>query len=436
MRTHGVRYSFGIALAFIALPASSFLWAESEPPAKSTQDEGALVNALMKNLGSPDPKVRNKAVAALSDLGPRAAPAATALIELLRRDPDEGIANGATFALAHIGKAALPELIKALPVRSDPKRDKRMLEVLYRFGKDAIPARDVVVPILADPDPEMRVEAAWAIAAMGDKRSLDILLERLALEKDDDVRAAICGCFRLLRPLAGRAVPALITVLKDENLRVSSQAGYALMDIGPAAIPALIKLFEDRHAALSHRVKAAWALRGMTGFQRPPPMAGVPIFISLLKDPDTEIRSEAMLVLEDIGPPAHAAIPALRKAVKEERPELRLDAAVALATICPENAETLPALLDGTRSTDPTIRKRALLLLRSHAPVIHNAVPNLLEALKRPDAQVQEAVLDALAQIGPAAVAAVPELQELTRSHNKDLKVAAEKALKKITPKN
>jgi HEAT repeat protein len=311
-----------------------------------------------------------------------------------------------------------------------------MLEVLYRFGKDAIPARDVVVPILADPDPEMRQEAAWAIAAMGDKRSVDILLERLPLEKDDDVRAAICGGFGHLGPVAGPAVSALITILlKDEGLRARSQAGSALMRIGTPAVPALIKLFEDKHAALADRQQAARVLAGMRGLRSPPPVAGVPAFIKLLNDPDDSIRSEAMSVLASVGPPAYTAIPALRKSIQQGSPGLRLDAAWALGAIDPSNTETIPILLESSRSTDLAIQKEAIQILRLDAPRIHNAVPQLLEGLKRPDAIVQEAAIDALAEIGPGATAAIPELQKLAKSPSKHLRVAAERALKKIAAK-
>ena len=87
-------------------------------------------------------------------------------------------------------------------------------DALGRIGEAAVPA---LIDALAHPDPEVREQAARALALIG--------------------------------PKATAAVPELIKLLDDEAEPVRRQAARALGQVGPAAkiaIPALIKQLERR----------------------------------------------------------------------------------------------------------------------------------------------------------------------------------------------
>jgi len=80
--------------------------------ARSNEELGVLI----KNLSSPDGKVRNSAALEIASYGKDGAPAVPALIKLLTSDKSRGIRTSAAYALRSIGTE---DAVKALDSYSE-----------------------------------------------------------------------------------------------------------------------------------------------------------------------------------------------------------------------------------------------------------------------------------------------------------------------------
>jgi hypothetical protein len=144
-----------------------------EPPAKAGEKPGDLA-ALVKDLASPDPVVRQRAARGLGKAGTAAKDAVPVLKKLAEGDPDEDVREEAKKAVAAIGDAGagqkVPGLIKDLRSPDEVVRLRAARE-LGRVGK---PAREAVTPLkeLAQKDPDPDVRAAAGQAATAIKRAV------------------------------------------------------------------------------------------------------------------------------------------------------------------------------------------------------------------------------------------------------------------------
>jgi HEAT repeat protein len=110
--------------------------------------------------------------------------------------------------------------------------------------------------------------------------------------------------------------------------------------------------------------------------------AAVPVLRDMAKDPDDDLRSEALLALSMMGPAAKAATPELQATLKTETNSTRfLRAAAALAKVDPAAAATALAAVAGDKGGDAGRRDWALTSLVNLAPEGREALP-ALEALR------------------------------------------------------
>ena len=128
---HMARPTTEAALAVLVERLASPVFEEDQLAAAILGNVGAAaapaVPALTRALRHTDSRVRNRAASALSSIGPGAAAATLALVELLREDPDAGVRAAAAFALSRIGpgaSAALPALQAALTDPAPRVRDE------------------------------------------------------------------------------------------------------------------------------------------------------------------------------------------------------------------------------------------------------------------------------------------------------------------------
>jgi HEAT repeat protein len=206
-----------------------------------------------------------------------------------------------------------------------------------------------------------------------------------------------------------------------------------------------------------------------------PRPALVPILLSLLKDPDRDVRVRVLTALGNFGGQAHRVLPALRLALKETALEdddefVRIRAAHALLQVGPEPDSEVAGLIDSLQNELEVLRFHAAVALgnlgraaRSAVPaLIHTAlwdedpavrveaavslwkierkgplvIPVLSEALAAENELICWMAADALGQIGPEAREAVPALR---RALQRDFKVSLIKtgvilALERIDP--
>jgi HEAT repeat protein len=281
-----------------ALLSTTSLWAV----AKTHPDDAALrrdaTRKLIAALKHEDPFVRVQAARALAALPP--APEITMPIwEEAMADADETTVRHALDALAQLGAAAVPRLVRAL------ENEHHRLEVIYvltQIGPDAAPATEALANLASDPDEQVAHESLIALAAIG--------------------------------PGAKAAAPELAARLREADSARAAAIAYALGKIdpgAPAARSALAKSLksDDPHVALL----SAWALAQGDALSADLASQAVPVLIAGLKSPTAEARQGAAEALGRLGKLAASAVPALEAAREDEDPSVRDAAQAALAAI-------------------------------------------------------------------------------------------------------
>ena len=104
----------------------------------------------------------------------------------------------------------------------------------------------LLVPLLSDPEPQVRSTVCEALLRMDVRPAVELVLP-LLFDRDDFVRWHVCGCLHDFGD--ERAVDPLIRVMQsDSDAQVRGTAAYALGGIAsPAAIPALLSAMECYH---------------------------------------------------------------------------------------------------------------------------------------------------------------------------------------------
>jgi len=103
----------------------------------------------------------------------------------------------------------------------------------------------------------------------------------------------------------------------------------------------------------------------------------VPALIKGLKNPDAKIREESARTLAFIGPDAKDAVPALIETLKDVEPLVRSDAAWALGEIGASAYVAIPALIAALDDEEDTVRDFAIEALAAFGPAASDALPKL-----------------------------------------------------------
>jgi HEAT repeat protein len=406
---------------------------------------GAAVPSLLEARTADDMRLHRRVAAVLVRIG---APAAPGLVAALKDKPDE---QRIVVPLVRMGSAAVPALVEALKQEGGNKEAATVLgligpraadavpalmEVLkdrhtpadrreaaaFALGRIGTPAADIVPALIAalkDEKPEVRQRAADALAWIGPP-AREAVAALVAAIKDDDDKVAAAACQALAHTGDAGATQALFAASRSERGPVANAAGLALWQMGPAAknvVPALVALLKDPPKE-TERVRAVLQVLG--------PVA-VPDLAAALKDSEPGVRQAAAEVLTAIGPVAREAVPALTDALKDTVPNVRLAAAVALAHLDPTRAREAVRLL-----ADATDNAEAVAALADVGTEARAAVPALIAALKHKDQAVREGARRALASIGTPAVTA---LIDTLKGENGDVSTLAAEALSMVHPR-
>jgi HEAT repeat protein len=261
------------------------------------------VQRAISDLSNPDPEIQGKACEALKEIGPAAAEAVPALIELIKCRPnyhwrsreyffdhpvviDHYLHTEAFDALRAIGPAAVPALVELIR----HSQDRGVLAAACKVLEEIGPAASEAVPALVD------------------------LIRR---SQDAVVLEAACGALEAMGPAAAEAVPALVEFIRrnpgsDEvECWALEAACEALRAIGPAASEAASALVElIRRNPSSDVLEAAYKALKAIG---PAAAEAVPALVELIIcNPDLSVFWAACEALEAIGP---AALPKLRSLI-------------------------------------------------------------------------------------------------------------------------
>lgn len=345
----------------------------------------ALLDRLIAMLRSdPDDDVRLRAAYLLGAIGPQAAPAVPALVDVALGG-ERYVAAAANHTLAAMCEpAAVPLLVQALDAR-DPPRRQRALFTLARL-----------CPLLSP-------EVIGRIVAMADDREPDVR------------RAALAALERL--QVGERALDAAVEGLRDPDGCVRGTAASLLGAVGgPRATQALLDAWAGELGA-SLRVAVLMAL------QRIGSPATLPALVEAVAlEGEEDLRELALDALGALGPEAAPAVPALRARIEAADVDPSTTEWEVLATIGLPAAETLAAWV-GHGDRDVRVAA-ALELARLGAPAASAALAALDAALARerfPEAR--EALTHARASLAGEAnpEEAAHEIERLQRAGEDDL---------------
>jgi HEAT repeat protein len=262
------------------------------------------------------------AAAALGEIGPGAHAAVPALVVALT-DWQEGVRGAALAALKQIepqwtqseaARAAVPRLVAALvaekAVRTAALATLEKIDPQWRQSEAAQAAVPRLVATLKTWQSHVRVAAVEALGQVG--------------------------------PGAHAAVPALVMALTDQEETVRTAALAALKQIDPqwtqsegarAVVPRLVAALKNGGA--SEKTDAAVVL-GQIG---PGAQAAVPGLVAALAAREKAVRTAAVQALGQIGPGAQAAVPALVERLMDQDVVMRMGAAKALGQIEPTRVQ-------------------------------------------------------------------------------------------------
>lgn len=198
---------------------------------------------------------------------------------------------------------------------------------------------------------------------------------------------------------------AFVNQLGDTEVFRRTEAGKALVEMGPAAIDALIQGLSDENPQI--REMSVWTLSEI----KTPTARVVPAIITSLADLEETTRVVGSIALQNIGEPA---VPYLIDALTAAPSvDIRLNAAYALGEIGKPLDTIIPALIASL--TDPEWNVRRLVvraLIRIGTP----AVDPLIQALNSPDQDLRRMAERALNDMATVrALRAITEAKRRSR---------------------
>jgi HEAT repeat protein len=192
------------------------------------------------------PTVRAAAIAALSRRG------AVVALATLTGDPAPAVRKAAVLALLAQGPAALPALVSIAGDRSHGEDRILALRALSRQPANLQSAVPVLVAGLDDPDPETRVAAASALAALGPDRfpfpDIDRYLQHGTVDKPTRAEIVL-SVLRSAVSLPPAALPLLEHLLAWEDAGVRKRAVDLARRLRPTAAQLVIFLQDQAELA-------------------------------------------------------------------------------------------------------------------------------------------------------------------------------------------
>ncbi len=371
------------------------------------------------------------------------------------KSPDEA---ARLAAIKNLGTRGGPQAIAALTglLKSDSAHTRAYAaRALATIGAPAKDATEGLIALLGDSDPVVRRQALAAITAIRPGPKVTVpLFAKLMQDSDPGIRLRV---MQAVADAKGAAVPALIEALKNKS--AAYWACLILRDIGPdavGAVPALVEKLKDPDPEIRREAVLALAAIGS-------PDAAAKI-APLLKD--DAARTAATFALGALGKIPTDAESTLRANVKSSDGLLSTTSLWALTRVHPDDVQlkraALTQIIARLKDQDPFVRTAAARALASLPPSPEIAGPIFEKAMAEADETTTHYMLDALAglgpqavprliaalkyealraqtvyilgQIGPAAVAATPALAKLTSDPDPNVAVEAAHALAKIGP--
>ena len=332
---------------------------------------------------------------------------------LLRRLTDEKAGKNAAEALAEIGppaRAAVPALVKAMNVSNKHALRLCAVKAVGRIGAEAREAIPSLIIALEGEGSGYVSPAAVDALVQIGPVAVPALIKALR-ESKPAVRQAASEALGRLGPAAKAAVPALSEALKDSDFFVRAAAAFALWRI------------DGQTEAARSAISALVALlekqtphdreiyRVVNVLRGTGPLLPQTAAPGLVKT--LENWSRAPEVLVDMGV---EAVPALIVALDDGKEYVRISAISTLGQLGPVASEAVPALTRALTDAKADVRTRAAFALARMGKHARPAIPALGRNLDDPNPIVRWASFAAVRALGTDAVAAVPALGRVARN--------------------
>ena len=362
---------------------------------------GIAAPALTKNLADGSEAARQDAVDALGQIG---APARPAILVALG-DADAKRRAGAALALAQLGAAAKDAAAALIPIlekEKDPAARIAQITALPKTGPD--PARAVPLLVAAATDADVAIRHAGANALAG-ARTLhpDAVKALSALLKNSDpgLRQRAAHALGRLGPDATGALPGLVDAARASN--GDDAFTEPLMEMGPAALPALLTALKDAKPGAN-----AWIFHTLRGFGA----SAVPALNEALQNPKPEVRVSAIQALGSMGLDAAPAMHTLFTMASGDDPMAQAAALRALVALHAEARHLKPLLEAAMASSSPDVKRAGAAGMAATGGASELGVDNLIALLSDDDAAGRLSAVQALGELGPKSAPAVNALVE------------------------
>jgi HEAT repeat protein len=270
-------------------------WLAAREPARGNPPLDGQVNSLLPALESDNSAERGTAARRLAEFGTGAQEAIPALIGRLD-DPSEPVGLNAAYALAAIGKEAVPHLARAMLENDGESVDdarvfidegqhsevemvaRNAAHALAVIGRDAVPA---LLDNLVRGEPRARKYAVFALGEIDvDTPEVIAALTRSTADADAYVRINAVEALGL-KDATPDSVQALTDALADTDDEVRFNAALALARLGPAAATA-IPMLRDALAD-GNRYVAGYAIEALERIGTPEALATLVPFLKIAR---------------------------------------------------------------------------------------------------------------------------------------------------------
>ena len=374
-------------------------------------------------LGHVEPSARLRSCEALGLLGPRADDAVPQLIVLAEKDPSAAVRAAAILAIGEIGPKAESAksilLLRLLDPGAIGPSARPLEEALAGIGKAAVPD---LMKHLEGPSKSTRIRCIETLGLIGPDAgpAVPSLVQQLRSAKDDQAYLqVILDALRRIGRGAKSAAPALNEMLPSELRQASDTNHYTRKRL----IKALIGIGDPPVALLLRELAGParrYAVVEMLGEIGPGARSAVPTLVAMLNDKnsDSEVRVETAIALSRIDPLHPMGVPALIGSIDDDS-----GAFLALARLGSAASAALPelearSLMQGTLFQVDALG--AAILIDSQGRRI---IPTLIRAFQLrepPDGTpfCELSTVEALGRIGTRArEAADPLLARFIKGH-------------------
>jgi len=293
--------------------------------------------------------------------------------------------KAAADALAANGKAAVPELAKALESGNGATRAAAAY-ALNKIGPDAKEATPTLLEVIKDDDELVRALALSTLTQVGMEN--DILLN------------------------------VLIAAVQNESGLVKDIAAESLVNMGGDAVPALGKLLKNKSADRLAKQTAATLIGNINQADELGSEAVrsiIPILTETLDDGDSGVRTAAARALGDFGPLADVAIPALSRSLSGANDSLTQSIIGSLLKIGEQATPTLKEQLNSDNTLTRLYAADAVWRITEDSSEI---LPTLVAVLSDGDVKNRELAALGLTYLGRQALPAVPAVQSLVNNRD------------------